>query len=506
VSLWIAFFATVVSAVNFKVRRRAIAEANTSGEWPLDWFLSHGGASDIPVEDTARKVPFRQKLKNDWDLQYTATLQVGGQSMTTVLDTGSFELLVFSERCLACGVSTGLYSDEQSPTFEKLGFLAEHTFGSGTTTSEEAFDEVRIGPLVSKHQHFWEVVNADMAILEDDFFHAILGMGPPKSATTFAAMNADQVHAELEQFRKSEGDVPESMINEEEHFQEAVRHTKNVTSLPSVLGLQRFSVCLGKEALSPGYFVWNDDAVELEPSKFTTINVKGDIYWSAELSNVMTGPQGTGSAMKSQFLGCEGGKKCTAVLDTGSSLIIAPRSVIDSIDSMLDGWTDPSGDCSDLRGLPDLLFEMNGKQFSMPPESYIGKLTGDLSEHLRGFMPQLVRKNARSGRSCVPLLMASDDELDADFGEMWILGMPFFRKYYASFHFVGNEASTMSFAPADEHCRPAEPTNALFREGLFSAKPPRSFDVSKIRPPRRVHKAMTHSKFLKQRSKITETD
>eukprot|EP00401_Gymnodinium_catenatum_P023410 CAMPEP_0117489388 /NCGR_PEP_ID=MMETSP0784-20121206/17008_1 /TAXON_ID=39447 /ORGANISM="" /LENGTH=92 /DNA_ID=CAMNT_0005284111 /DNA_START=92 /DNA_END=367 /DNA_ORIENTATION=+ len=38
----------------------------------------------------------RQLLHNDQDMLYTAAMTVGGQEMEGVLDTGSFELLVFS--------------------------------------------------------------------------------------------------------------------------------------------------------------------------------------------------------------------------------------------------------------------------------------------------------------------------------------------------------------------------------------------------------------------------
>merc|ERR1712139_604043 len=50
---------------------------------------------------------------------------------------------------------------------------------------------------------------------------------------------------------------------------------------------------------------------------------------------------------------------------------------------------------------------------------------------------------------CEPLIMAMD--ADSQFGQLWILGMPFFRKYYTTFQFLQREgrapeAATMSFS------------------------------------------------------------
>merc|ERR1712228_926493 len=47
-------------------------------------------------------------------------------------------------------------------------------------------------------------------------------------------------------------------------------------------------------------------------------------------------------------------------------------------------------------------------------------------------------------------------------GDLWILGMPFFRKYYTTFHFSYGEgtlpkAAKMSFSQQDGKCRPGSP-------------------------------------------------
>merc|ERR1719436_528410 len=50
-------------------------------------------------------------------------------------------------------------------------------------------------------------------------------------------------------------------------------------------------------------------------------------------------------------------------------------------------------------------------------------------------------------------------DADSNAGQVWILGMPFFRKYYSSFQFVQKKgkvpiAASMSFSEQDGNCSP----------------------------------------------------
>merc|ERR1719476_213284 len=80
---------------------------------------------------------------------------------------------------------------------------------------------------------------------------------------------------------------------------------------------------------------------------------------------------------------------------------------------------------------------------------------------MKGFMPHLFQEQHKLFREvgCRPLIMTMD--ADSQFGPLWILGMPFFRKYYTNFVFVQNIgklsvplATTMAFSVADSKCRP----------------------------------------------------
>lgn len=419
-------------------------------------------------------------LTNHDDIQYTAEVRIGGQKMTTVVDTGSFELLAFSNQCSSCGGTTGLYDENKSKTFEDNGFIGEHSFGSGNTRAKEAFDIVSIGHFVSKRQHFWEVIDADMRILDNGYFHAILGMGPPRSAQEFARLNSEDVHKELDYYQKAHGDVPKSILKEAKYYEDVLEHAKVARSFMEILMLSSVSFCLGTTPGSQGYLALRDSKASALPesTKFTTLDVVGDIYWSAALSNVRLG------GASERLLGCSQGYRCSAVVDTGTSMIVAPSTVIGQIEDLLAEMGSPADDCSDLSGLPNLEFEMNGHLFSLPPQSYVGKMIGDPSDEEGDTWPQKKRHKKQKSARCVPLVMASDT--DTQFGQLWILGMPFFRKYHTTFHLTksGSEAAKMSFATADADCYPQDSKGAVLREHPRTSKVrPFTFDISKIKRP-----------------------
>merc|ERR1719329_206410 len=105
-------------------------------------------------------------MRNHGDLAYTATVTVGGQDLEGILDTGSFELLVFSTSCNSCGSVASFYNHSQSRTHERGFLMTMHSFGSGDTQSMLAFEDVSLGPLQVERQYFWEVYEAQLPILQ----------------------------------------------------------------------------------------------------------------------------------------------------------------------------------------------------------------------------------------------------------------------------------------------------------------------------------------------------
>merc|ERR1719454_1499515 len=71
---------------------------------------------------------------------------------------------------------------------------------------------------------------------------------------------------------------------------------------------------------------------------------------------------------KETGVGCD--PSCGAVIDTGTSLLTPPPEVVDLIQKSIEAKD--IEDCSDLSKFPTLAFKLNGKDLSLPPQSYIG--------------------------------------------------------------------------------------------------------------------------------------
>jgi len=97
---------------------------------------------------------------------------------------------------------------------------------------------------------------------------------------------------------------------------------------------------------------------------------------------------------------------------------------------------------------------------------------------------------------CESLIMSMD--VDSQLGAVWIFGMPFFRQYYSTFHFVEESgdkppvAANMAFSVASEDCTPSGSVS----ENLIAGGIPKprkaelNIDASKVRVPAFVLKAM----------------
>jgi len=459
-----------------------------------------------PTDATSAAAQSVQEMHNDGDASYTITVSLGGQNLEIIPDTGSFDFLVFGTHCkMGCGPVHRLYNDSLSSTYEKGSAYTLHQFGSGDAWSSESYDTVTSGPAKSEHQVFWEVYDADMPILESGDFQGILGLGPPESSVMIALRDASDVQQEVNYIKSAGGKVSPRQKKIANNYFTLADHAKAARSVAADFGLKSYSICLRRSSGSPGSLIWHDMAPEQRPANmFRTIQSKeGDLFWSAKLEHVELGP--LPSALEGQSrtqIGCgQGEGSCTAIVDSGTSLIVAPRDAAWKVEDALRKWRALSGNCTDLSTLPNLEFTMGGMPFVLPPQSYVGDLSGDWSEldpKLQGFLPHLDAQimKLRTERdsdsqpydSCVPLIMIMDSAPGED--QQWILGMPFFRQYYTTFTLAQGEtewrrkAASMSFALADSECRPT--MDKLLQQRNLDDQQRMRIDVSKIRVPHRV--------------------
>jgi hypothetical protein len=437
--------------------------------------------------------PYRQPLENHMDILYTATITTKGKQMKAILDTGSFQLHELSKACRVCGSKPLLYDATWREKTWRTGIAS---FGSGTLFSDEVVDDVTIGEISSRNLSFWAVTDAEMPILQRDSFQAILGLGPPSSALKFAAEDVRPIRQEVGRYIAKGNQIPPEVKQIASRYEGSLTHAERAIPFVKAVDMRSMSVCLLKESGSGGFHIWHDDAVRQQPSKFTTIPVVGDSYWSASMTHVGLGWSASGHVDPFHALGCSD-RACSAVLDTGSTFISAPSAVVSEIHAIVSQWVNRGGDCDDLSSLPDLVFSLGGVKLSLPPESYMGKAYGQLASEFTDLMPNYVQQFQDIG-TCQPLIMSLD--LYTEEGFAWILGMPFFRKYYTNFAFSESQAAmNMSFSVADDACEPGEqPAGADFLSVGTQARRRAQLrvDVSNIRVPKVFSRKRTTSSAL----------
>jgi hypothetical protein len=371
-----------------------------------------------------RQRTFKQTLHNHMNVQYYADFDIGGQNISGIFDTGSFELLVRSTRCDHCAHPTPAYDHIKSKSYKENGTVTQHVFGSGPCRSVMGYETVSVGHLKAERQAFWEIMEHRIAVLDTAKFAAIVGIGP-----NFAYGN------------------------------------KEKTLLMSY-GVDEFSICLQKPRGSPGYLTWGPTE-GLKPNQFATAKVHGRHHWATRLTDVSFRP-----ALKAEGgvqVPC-GGSGCTAIIDSGTSLIAAPGVALMQLSQQIPAIKE---DCSNLHELPNLYFVIDGTEFTLPPQAYVMRITGALMEANDIWDILFFKPKMRKLDMCMPAFMQMD--MMSQQGPVWILGMPFFRYYHTTFDRTHEQ---MHFAVAGPGCEP-RPFKSNHSESLisFSARDSEPLDV-----------------------------
>jgi len=246
--------------------------------------------------------------------------------------------------------------------------------------------------------------------------------------------------------------VPQELLQKVSDNLEVAMEMSVKTPLLQTFNVSMFSICVGKRPGSDGYFIWNDYSANQYPNVFKTVPVIGRHSWSVWVDNVRIQGMDNGGGLNSSssvHLGCD--KGCSAVLDSGTSLLAVPGFIKNKLEEMM---AKANGDCSNLQDFPDLVFDMGGHTFSLPPDAYVAEVVGTVPNYLASYIKIRPRQVAFEPRTrCQLLLMES--YASTSYGPLWILGVPFFRKYYTTFH-IGKSHSERSLhiAPASKDCKP----------------------------------------------------
>ncbi|CAO3570870.1 unnamed protein product [Mortierella alpina] len=141
-------------------------------------------------------------------------------------------------------------------------------------------------------------------------------------------------------------------------------------------------------------------------------NVRRKAYWEIDLSAVQLGDQ---------KIDLEAG----AIIDTGSSLIVLQTTMAEMINRDIGAKKNYAGqytiECSKVPSLPDFTFFFGDRGYTLKGSDYI----------------------LEAGGSCVSGFMGMD--FPESFGDVWIVGDVFLRKYYSVYDLGKNR---VGFAPA----------------------------------------------------------
>jgi len=421
---------------------------------------------------------YRQQLTNAMDLQYFTELTLGGQRITGILDTGSFELVVFSRSCSTCG-QAAVYDETRSPTFVEGNMTKVHAYGSGSCTSKRGADEVQLGCYRTPRQAIWFAQQCRMPLLRSAGFQSIVGVGPPGQPERTARDTIKQLDEMEARLRTMHKEVPQDLLRVRAQAEEELRDALSQKSLLESFSMRTFSTCLGRKVGSPGWMVWND--ITREGAAGTTrLPVVGTITWGVALESMalefVPSSDTDVSSVSEMPVGCE--KGCGAIVDTGTSLLAVPTAIYRTIAETLDRHLTLS-DCNDLSNFPALIITVAGHKLRLPPSSYIGTAFGEPSAQATKYLHMTSRAQ---GAACELLLMDLGKEV-TQFGPMVILGMPLFREYYTTFDLGSERGQRAIFVtPASESCDPdRSPSVSYLRDR--AAITPRHVDLAHVRAP-----------------------
>ncbi|KAM7226441.1 hypothetical protein CapIbe_022586 [Capra ibex] len=346
----------IIPLTKVKTMRKTLSEKSI-----LKNFLKEHAYRQSQISSRGSNITIHP-LRNIMDMVYVGKITIGTppQEFQVVFDTGSSELWVPSVFCPSSACSTHVrFRHHQSSTFRPTQKTFSITYGSGSMKGFLAYDTVRIGDLLSTDQEF------GLSVAEYGFEHVpfdgVLGLNYPDMSFIRTIPIFDNL--------KNQG-----------AFSEPV-----------------FAFYLGKAKGSVVMFGGVDHHYYKGELNWVPLIHAGD--WSVHMDRI---------SMKRKVIACSGG--CEAIVDTGTSLILGPRRLVNSIQKLI-GAT-PQGSehyisCFAIYTLPSIIFTINGINYPVPARAYIHK---DSRGHcFTTFKENTVRTST----------------------ENWILGAVFLRLYFS---------------------------------------------------------------------------
>ncbi|CAE7415728.1 PGA [Symbiodinium pilosum] len=415
---------STVSAVHLS-KRVSIGADSEDADGMVNAFAEEGKAekaqktaalSKSETEKQEFVTPSREysiQLDNHLNVQYSGRFTIGEQELPVIYDTGSFEVLVLSTKCNTCVKTLSMYDYKKSRSFRDspTHVVAEHEFVSGDVVTAEGFETLRLGkrdsPVSTSDMTFWMVQSHELKFWKTGhaIFSGIVGLSHVKKIPDGFSGDSSQDRSLLEEMH-----------------------------------LDAFALCYQRGGIaSPGWLQFGPSISAMAHDKgFQSVDVSGDSHWATKLSQFKVDLDGIDTTSL-----CK--PSCGALIDSGTSLLTFPRSASHITDALKQKV---KRDCSNLDELPTLYFELDGAEVVLPPRAYIFKVTGtDGLPYCRG------------------AFMKVDKE--SQFGEVFILGMPFLRYYFTVFD---RQNKQVHIARSTEDCKVAPHMSLLATNATASGR------------------------------------
>ncbi|XP_077250936.1 aspartic proteinase A1-like [Tasmannia lanceolata] len=280
-----------------------------------NWLASRSAANDEePFRASTRRYGLGANLNSDADIvslknymdaQYFGEIGVGTptQKFTVIFDTGSSNLWVPSAKCyfsVACFLHSK-YKATRSSSYHKNGKSADIHYGTGAISGFLSEDHVQVGDLVVKNQVFIEATREPGVTFLMAKFDGILGLG-------FQEISVGNVVPVWY------GMVKQGLVKEPVFSFWFNRHAEEEEGGEIVFG-----------GVDPNHY----------KGKHTYVPVTQKGYWQFDMGDVLVGGQTTGFCAKG----------CSAIADSGTSLIAGPTTVITEINHAIGATGVVSQEC-----------------------------------------------------------------------------------------------------------------------------------------------------------------
>ena len=278
-------------------------------------------------------------IDNYMNAQFFGEIALGSppQNFKVIFDTGSSNLWVPSKKCwfsIACWTHNTYNSGASSTYFEDNRDLSIQ-YGSGSIKGMLSSDSITLAGLRAFNQTFGEVTTLNGASFIMAKFDGIMGMG-------FRTISVNNI----------------STVVESLHDQRQLEEASFSFYLTKQADLSGSALVLG--GLNPNYYSGNLKYYSLISST----------YWVISLDSI---------AVNSTKVNITKG-----ILDTGTSLIVGDKSIINQINDRI-GQVDSS--CNGIENLPNITIYISGDAYVLTPQDYVMKVTVlGYSQCLSGFM------------------------------------------------------------------------------------------------------------------------